>query len=76
VLLQDVVIPAGNIVGSSEGEGLKQANEVFGYTRLMVAAFGLGAGLARWRRRSPSRRREAVGHLLVREGVHAQAPGA
>jgi len=46
VLLQDVVIPAGNIVGEREGEGLKQANEVFGYTRLMVAAFGLGAGLA------------------------------
>ena len=46
VLLQDVVIPAGNIVGEKEGEGLKQANEVFGYTRLMVAAFGLGAGLS------------------------------
>jgi len=46
VLLQDVVIPAENIVGVREGEGLKQANEVFGYTRLMVAAFGLGAGLA------------------------------
>jgi alkylation response protein AidB-like acyl-CoA dehydrogenase len=45
VLLQDVVIPAANIVGEKEGEGLKQANEVFGYTRLMVAAFGLGAGL-------------------------------
>jgi alkylation response protein AidB-like acyl-CoA dehydrogenase len=46
VLLQDVVIPAGNIVGDKEGEGLKQANEVFGFTRLMVAAFGLGAGQA------------------------------
>jgi alkylation response protein AidB-like acyl-CoA dehydrogenase len=46
VLLQDVVIPAENIVGTGEGEGLKQANEVFGFTRLMVAAFGLGAGLA------------------------------
>jgi alkylation response protein AidB-like acyl-CoA dehydrogenase len=46
VLLQDVVIPAGNIVGAGEGDGLKQANEVFGFTRLMVAAFGLGAGLA------------------------------
>ncbi len=46
VLLQDVVIPAGNIVGEREGDGLKQANEVFGFTRLMVAAFGLGAGLA------------------------------
>jgi len=46
VLLQDVIVPASNIVGKSEGEGLRQANEVFGYTRLMVAAFGLGAGLA------------------------------
>ena len=46
VLLQDVTIPAMNIVGEQEGLGLKQANEVFGYTRLMVAAFGLGAGLA------------------------------
>src|SRR5512137_732346 len=46
VLLQDVVIPVENIVGEKEGEGLKQANEVFGFTRLMVAAFGLGAGLA------------------------------
>ncbi|MCX6553054.1 MAG: acyl-CoA dehydrogenase family protein, partial [Acidobacteria bacterium] len=44
VLLQDVVIPADNIVGDKEGQGLKQANEVFGFTRLMVAAFGLGAG--------------------------------
>jgi alkylation response protein AidB-like acyl-CoA dehydrogenase len=46
VLLQDAIIPAANIVGEKEGLGLKQANEVFGYTRLMVAAFGLGAGLA------------------------------
>ncbi|HSP91450.1 MAG TPA: acyl-CoA dehydrogenase family protein [Vicinamibacterales bacterium] len=46
VLLQDVIVPASNIVGKGEGEGLRQANEVFGYTRLMVAAFGLGAGLA------------------------------
>jgi len=29
------------------GQGLKQANEVFGYTRLMVAAMGLGAAKPR-----------------------------
>jgi len=29
-----------------EGQGLKQANRVFGYTRLMVATFGLGGGMA------------------------------
>ncbi|HOG27963.1 MAG TPA: acyl-CoA dehydrogenase family protein [Vicinamibacterales bacterium] len=46
VVLQDVVVPAANLVGEREGEGLKQANEVFGFTRLMVAAFGLGAGQA------------------------------
>ena len=28
------------------GQGLVQSNQVFGYTRLMVAAFGLGAGVA------------------------------
>jgi alkylation response protein AidB-like acyl-CoA dehydrogenase len=46
VLLQDVVVPADQLVGGVEGEGLAQANEVFGFTRLMVAGFGLGAGLA------------------------------
>jgi alkylation response protein AidB-like acyl-CoA dehydrogenase len=33
-------------VGEKEGLGLIQAQLVFGYTRLMVAAFGLGAGWA------------------------------
>ena len=46
VLFDDVVVPADQLVGGVEGEGLKQANEVFGFTRLMVAAFGLGAGIA------------------------------
>jgi len=46
VLLEDVVIPAENIVGTEEGQGIKQSNEVFGFTRLMVAAFGLGGGLS------------------------------
>jgi alkylation response protein AidB-like acyl-CoA dehydrogenase len=31
-------------VGGVEGVGLLQAQQVFGYTRLMVAAFGLGGG--------------------------------
>jgi len=44
VILEDVVVPAENLVGGVEGEGLKQANAVFGYTRLMVGAFGLGCG--------------------------------
>jgi alkylation response protein AidB-like acyl-CoA dehydrogenase len=41
---EDVLIPAENLVGRVEGQGLVQAQLVFGYTRLMVAAFGLGAG--------------------------------
>ena len=44
--LEDLFVPAGNLVGGIEGQGLRQANEVFGYTRLMVATFGLGAGMA------------------------------
>jgi len=46
LILENVTVPAENLVGSVEGQGLKQANEVFGYTRLMVAAFGLGGGMA------------------------------
>lgn len=42
----DVLVPVKNLVGGVPGKGLQQANEVFGYTRLMVAAFGLGAGVA------------------------------
>ncbi len=44
--MEDLYVPRENLVGLVEGEGLKQANEVFGYTRLMVATFGLGAGMA------------------------------
>lgn len=44
--LEDVTVPADRLIGGSEGQGLLQAQLVFGYTRLMVAAFGLGAGWA------------------------------
>ena len=44
--IEDLYVPKENLVGLREGQGLKQANEVFGYTRLMVATFGLGAGMA------------------------------
>ena len=43
---EDLYVPVENLVGGVEGQGLKQANEVFGYTRLMVATFGLGGGVA------------------------------
>jgi len=42
--LESVEVPADNLLGLEEGKGLEQANQVFGFTRLMVAAFGLGAG--------------------------------
>jgi alkylation response protein AidB-like acyl-CoA dehydrogenase len=44
--LEDVFVPVENLLGGIEGQGMLQAQEVFGYTRLMVAAFGLGGGLA------------------------------
>jgi alkylation response protein AidB-like acyl-CoA dehydrogenase len=44
LFLDDVFVPVENLVGGVEGQGLVQAQEVFGYTRLMVAAFGLGGG--------------------------------
>jgi alkylation response protein AidB-like acyl-CoA dehydrogenase len=46
VTLEDVFVPVEDLVGGVEGIGLKQANRVFGYTRLMVATFGLAAGMA------------------------------
>ena len=42
----DVFVPVENLVVGVPGQGLKQANSVFGYTRLMVAAMALGAGEA------------------------------
>ncbi len=44
LFLDDVVVPASALIGGVEGKGLLQAQQVFGYTRLMVAAFGLGGG--------------------------------
>lgn len=42
----DVVVPADHLIGLTPGNGLKQANQVFGYTRLMVASMALGGGQA------------------------------
>jgi alkylation response protein AidB-like acyl-CoA dehydrogenase len=50
VYLDEVYVPADRLVGGVEGQGLAQAQAVFGYTRLMVGAFGLGAGWAALRR--------------------------
>lgn len=42
----DVFVPVENLIGGVPGKGLKQANQVFGNTRLMVAAMAIGAGEA------------------------------
>ena len=44
--LDEVEVGCDRLVGGVEGQGLMQAQLVFGYTRVMVAAFGLGAGWA------------------------------
>jgi alkylation response protein AidB-like acyl-CoA dehydrogenase len=46
VSLDNVKVGADRLLGLAEGQGLIQAQLVFGYTRLMVAAFGLGGGWA------------------------------
>ena len=53
LFLDEVEVPADRLVGGVEGQGLVQAQLVFGYTRLMVAAFGLGAGWAALDRATP-----------------------
>jgi alkylation response protein AidB-like acyl-CoA dehydrogenase len=65
LLLEDVVIPADHLVGEVEGHGLDQANEVFGFTRVMVAAFGLGGGEAAMQRAlAYSKERKQFGRQL------------
>ncbi|HYO19977.1 MAG TPA: acyl-CoA dehydrogenase family protein [Dermatophilaceae bacterium] len=44
LFLDEVEVPATALIGTEEGKGLWQAQQVFGYTRVMVAAFGLGGG--------------------------------
>ncbi len=44
VILEDVRVPAEQLIGEEEGKGLDQAGEVFGFTRVMVAACALGVG--------------------------------
>jgi len=70
VSLNDVYVDVGCLVGDKEGEGLIQAQLVFGYTRLMVAAFGLGAGWAALDRAIPYSvgRIQAGGPLSEKQG--------
>jgi alkylation response protein AidB-like acyl-CoA dehydrogenase len=66
----DVFVDADRLVGGVEGQGLNQAQAVFGYTRLMVAAFGLGAGWAALDRAIPysTKRIQAGAPLSEKQG--------
>jgi alkylation response protein AidB-like acyl-CoA dehydrogenase len=70
VWLEEVEVGADRLVGGGEGQGLLQAQAVFGYTRLMVAAFGLGAGWAALDRAIPYSvdRIQAGGPLAEKQG--------
>ena len=66
----DVYVGADRLIGGVEGQGLNQAQAVFGYTRLMVAAFGLGGGWAALDRAIPysSKRIQAGAPLSEKQG--------
>ena len=68
--LDNVYVDADRLVGGVEGQGLIQAQAVFGYTRLMVAAFGLGAGWAALDRAIPysAKRIQAGAPLSEKQG--------
>ena len=70
LFLEDLRVPAERVVGGVEGQGLVQAQQVFGYTRLMVAAFGLGAGWSALDRAIPysKTRIQAGGPLSEKQG--------
>src|SRR5690349_14457688 len=66
----DVRVDVDRLIGGVEGQGLLQAQAVFGYTRLMVAAFGLGAGWAALDRAIPysTKRIQAGAPLSEKQG--------
>jgi alkylation response protein AidB-like acyl-CoA dehydrogenase len=68
--LDNVYVDTDRLVGGVEGQGLNQAQAVFGYTRLMVAAFGLGAGWAALDRAIPysTKRIQAGAPLSEKQG--------
>jgi len=85
VLLDDVYVPARQLLGEAEGQGLIQAQRVFGYTRLMVASFGIGCGWAaldraieyskeRVQAGSPLSEKQGYTHkLIVPHAIHLEA---
>jgi len=70
VSFDDVYVDVDRLIGGVEGAGLTQAQAVFGYTRLMVAAFGLGAGWAALDRAIPysNQRIQAGSPLSQKQG--------
>jgi alkylation response protein AidB-like acyl-CoA dehydrogenase len=68
--LNNVYVDSSRLLGGVEGQGLMQAQAVFGYTRLMVAAFGLGAGWAALDRAIPysTKRIQAGAPLSEKQG--------
>src|SRR5271169_5759042 len=66
----DVYVDADRLIGGVEGEGLNQAQAVFGYTRVIVAAFGLGGGWAALDRAIPysTKRIQAGAPLSEKQG--------
>ena len=66
----DTYVDADRLIGGAEGQGLLQAQAVFGYTRLMVAAFGLGAGWSALDRAIPysTKRIQAGSPLSEKQG--------
>jgi alkylation response protein AidB-like acyl-CoA dehydrogenase len=66
----NVYVDGDRLIGGVEGQGLVQAQAVFGYTRLMVAAFGLGGGWAALDRAIPysAKRIQAGGPLSEKQG--------
>ena len=66
----NVYVDADRLIGGVEGQGLNQAQAVFGYTRLMVATFGLGAGWAALDRAIPysAKRIQAGAPLSQKQG--------
>ncbi len=66
----NVYVDADRLIGGVEGQGLNQAQAVFGYTRLMVATFGLGAGWAALDRAIPysTKRIQAGAPLSQKQG--------
>jgi alkylation response protein AidB-like acyl-CoA dehydrogenase len=68
--LDNVYVDLDRLIGGVEGQGLNQAQAVFGYTRLMVAAFGLGAGWSALDRAIPysTKRIQAGAPLSEKQG--------